>query len=1253
MTRFARCAFLYAAQRLADRRPVRALAALTIIAAISPAWAQSTSVRGTVTDPQKAVIPAARVTISEGSTGVSHSAVTSQAGEYQFLQIRPGKYTLKVEAPGFAVREVNDLQLVVDTPATLDVVMDIASSAATVSVTAEAGQLNTVDASIGNEFTEKKIDTLPIQTRNAVQLLSLQPGVTQNGEVMGARRDQNNITLDGVDNNDNQNALSGLNGNNQGGIPSPTSSSGNSNNTAIGFNSALPVPLDSVQEFRVTVAGQGADQGRSSGGQVSLVTRSGTNALHGTAYEYNRNTDYTANDWFNNRSGVARPQLVRNQFGASLGGPVKKDRIFYFLNYERRIDSSQMSVSQTVPSESLKQGLVKFQLNNGQIQTLNAADVANVDPLHLGISQSMLNILKQYPVGNDPALGADQGLNFTGLLFNAPDKLDYRTYVGRFDWVIDSQAKHTVSFRGTLSNQNQTNVPAQFPGQAAASQLLADNRGFGARYTAVLAPNVTNVANIGLTRIGYGSTGASGTALSFGDISSLQNYTRANNRINPTWNFNDDVTWVKGSHTIQAGINFRWINNNLSNFANSWPSYSFSRGILFGLGADINTAALNYVTGGAAGVKLANPQAVTNAMGDLLGLVDSLGVTYQYQRTGNVLAFGQPLNNDFITADYEGYIQDNWKVNPKLTVTFGLRYLYDTVPYEANGLQVGSNPGLNVYFANRVGAMNNGIPGNQIPGGDLLSYSLNGPKNGTSSWYKPDTNNFAPRLSAAYSLTPTTVIRAGASMVYDQYGNDLVANYASLGSVGLSTRLGFPTSYNFTTSPRYNGGSLPALPTAPQGGFPYTPPDIAAISGTFYGISPDLVAPYSYLLNFTVSHEFKHNLDLDMGYVGRLSRKLLLQQDVYSPAIYFKDQKSGQTWVQADTAMRQLYNGGLTPSAVKTNPSLVAANQFVQDMFPGLQNYYFPGSASANYFYGIYGQYGGSDLDNLHSLDRVRSAAFPNCIVATGCYTFFAPQGSADPTWTNSGDANYDALIVTLRRPFSNGLSFDFNYTWSHSIDNASAAANGAGQFGGVLQNAFMPGLSRASSDFDLRHQFNANIMYELPFGKGKMFLNTSNKLVNEVIGGWQVSSLIRVQSGLPSVINGSGVFPTNYWQSSLAIPNGAAPTTGTYIDNQGNPSIFQNISAISSYQDAFPGGVGTRGIVRLPWQKNVDLAVQKFFPLPWEGHTLQLRAEAFNAFNFVNFTNISLSLADPGTFGEFTNDAGPRVLQMALRYQF
>jgi hypothetical protein len=334
---------------------------LLFISAI--AWGQSTSsLRGTIKDTSGAVIPDSAITLTDAATGALRNVISDKNGEYQILQVTPGKYILKVEKPGFSTLTKSDITLEVSVPATLDCVLEVGSVGSTVNVEADTPQINTVDGSVGNAFQEKQIKDLPLQTRNVVELLSIQPGVTQTGEVIGARRDQNNVTLDGVDVNNNQN--SGITGAQTNG----SQASGVENTP--GFNAALPVPLDSVEEFRVTVAGQGAEAGRSSGGQVTLITKSGTNSIHGTFYEYNRNTLLAADDFFNNIAGVPRSPLVRNQFGASIGGPIIKNRVFLFGNWERRIDASSMPETATVPSAALRQGQLTVALSDGSTQTL-------------------------------------------------------------------------------------------------------------------------------------------------------------------------------------------------------------------------------------------------------------------------------------------------------------------------------------------------------------------------------------------------------------------------------------------------------------------------------------------------------------------------------------------------------------------------------------------------------------------------------------------------------------------------------------------------------------------------------------------------------------------------------------------------------------------------------------------------------------------------------------------------------------------
>ncbi len=1235
------------------------------------ALGQSTSsLRGTIKDGSGAVIADSVVTLTDASTGTSRKVVSDNTGEYQILQVPPGKYALKVEKSGFSILTKTDVVLEVNVPATLDCVLEVGSVGTTVNVEAQTSQINTVDASVGNAFEEKQIQELPLQTRNVVELLSIQPGVTQTGEVLGARRDQNNVTLDGVDVNNNQ--TSGITSALENGSQSGTGNTGKNGNTA-GFNAALPVPLDSVEEFRVTVAGQTADEGRSSGGQVALVTRSGTNSLHGSLYEYNRNTLLAADDYFNTLANPRVPTvpLVRNQFGASVGGPIKKDRLFFFGNWERRIDASSQPVTATVPSATLRQGELLAALSTGNVQTFSPADVQAIDPLHIGFSPAMKAYLNSFPMGNAPDLGLDHNLNFDGLRFNAPVSLDDAAYVAKLDYNIDQAGKHKLSVRGTLNDAAQGLIPSPLPGSPSAESQVDNSKGLAANYIWLIAPTLINSMRYGITRIGLNDTGASGTALSFAGLTSPINYTyRPSIQIMPTTTVGDDLTWTKGKHTITTGINFRFIRNTHTNYVNSFPSYSFNRNTLQGLGADATTDVTAYVNKllGTSAVAITQPTAVQEGLGDLLGLINQYGATYQYTKTGSVLPFGTPAAREYAENSYEGYVQDSWRMRRNLTVTVGLRYINSSPPWETHGTEVVTTVPLQNYFAERVAAANSGTPSFQVPDASL-TYALGGAANGKPGWYGRDNLDFGPRAAIAYAPDNTdgwfnkllgkgSVLRGGFAMVYDQYGQDMVFNIDQSGSPGLASSVSQPINTTFTTSSRYGGGTtgFPALPAAATGGFPFTPPTITGGFDEGVGVVSNLKAPYSLVFNANYAKPLPGKMTLELGYAGRLYRRGLVEQDFDQPLTTFKDPKSGMTWAQAVGILHNdeiaMLPGGRYDGNAQYGP--IAPIPFFENMFPGLANAFVPGSATQNYFYGWTELNGLSDEDNLNLMDRQRISGTNKCYTVTGCNTFYPNQLAGLPTWTNAAYANYNALTISLRRALSNGIQFDFNYTWSHSIDNSSGAESGAGGSGAVLQDAFNVNAFRGSSDFDERHNITVDALYQLPFGKNRMFARNANKFVDAVIGGWQASTIVRYHSGLPSSVTASGVYPTNYEISSLVnLLPGATNNFGKFIDDNGVPSLFASTGASGNYFQQAGGATGQRAIVRLPGVINVDVSLMKTFSLPWEGHKISLRGEAFNAFNHVNLYNPVLDINNSGQFGEFQNALPARVMQLSMRYTF
>jgi hypothetical protein len=1213
---------------------------------VLPLAAQNSSLNGVVTDAHGAAVPASAIKITNEDTSATRATLTNDRGEYEVVQVPPGRYKLTAEKPGFRVHST-DVVLQTNTPSTLDIRLEVGAVSETISVNAEASVVNTENASVGNPFTEQQIKEIPLQTRNIVALLGVQPGVASTGQVAGARPDQNNVLLDGVDVNDNAGAN--------------------------GFNAVIPIPLDSVQEFRTTVAGLGADQGAYAGGQVSIITKSGSNQFHGTAYEYNRNTDFAANSWFSNRAGVARAALVRNQYGFSVGGPIIKNRLFFFYNWEGRKDRSATAVNRTVPSDTLKQGEILVALKSGQTITLSPTDITNIDPLHIGESAYMKSYLSSFPSGNNPLSSADKGLNFNVLTFNAPQHLDNHAQVAKLDYNLDPDGKHTFSLRGTLNGASadgngtagSTTGLAEFPGQAAAQKTLDNSRGLAGRYTAVISPTLVNVFNYGYTRLGNASTGTAAVVPTF-YFAAPVGTSRASQRVAPTTNITDDMTWSKGRHTVTYGLNFRFAENDNNKFTNSFPSYSFSKNTLLGLGGDLTTDVTNYLapTYGAS-VGLSSATNVANAFGPVLGMLNQFGATYNYTAKGSVIPFGDPVTTAFEDHEYEGYIQDAFKWKRNITITAGIRYSLFGVPYEINGTQVVPQTSLNQYFADRAWAAANGVSNSTLPT-SLVSYTLGGPVNNGAGYYPTDKKDWAPRLAAAYSpeggtwiekiLGKGSVLRAGAAMVYDHYGTAMAQAFASGGSPGLATTVAQPINTNYTTAFRYTGNSYPTLPTVSGGSFPLTPAIITGGFTTFTGVSSTLKAPYEYLLNANYARPLPKKLSIEIGYLGRLGHRQIVNQDYGQPLTNFKDPVSGQTFAQAGAVLAHLYDAGLTPAQVKANPSLIPNQPFYENMFGGAKNDYITGSASANFFYDVYSTYAGSWLDAMNDMDRIRLAN-GTCIVKTGCNTFFPLQNSGLDVYTNNGFSNYNAGTVTLRRAVSNGWGFDFNYTLGHALDNGSSSETSGGT---ALQDAFNPRAFYGPSDFDSRHTVTADAVVQIPVGKGKMFLNNAPGWLNQIVGGWQATTLISFHSGTPLTVSDAGDYNVNYDNSAFGIlgPGAKLPSNGLTFDQNGIPSIFANTSAVNSFVGSDPGTVGTRGILRGPHFFNTDLALSKSFLLPWENIKVSLRGEAFNAFNNVEFglTNSNLSLATPTTFGEITayaTGAAPRVMQFAMRLEF
>ncbi len=543
-------------------------AALLIALAATTTFGQSISdLTGLVTDPSGAVVPNASIVAVNSETNLRRETKTDSQGRYSIAQIQLGNYQINAAAPGFAEELVRDVHVLVNTPATVDIRFQVGTVQQHVAVSAETTQVNTQDASLGNALGTRPIIELPFDARNVVGLLSIQPGVTyfgdpslrddyRSGAVNGGKSDQGNVTLDGVDVNDQQYRSA--------------------------FTSVLRATLDSVQEFRTTTTNGGADVGRSSGAQVALITKSGTNALHGSLYEYTRNTLAAANTFFNNQDGLPRQTLIRNVFGASLGGPIKKNRLFYFVNYEGRRDASQATAVRVVPNMQFRQGIFNYQSTDGSLVQLSPDQIRAIDPQHIGESPGVLKILQSYPTPNDNTVG--DGINTAGYRFNSPVPLSYNTYIARVDYQVDTNGKHVLFWRGQMQNDHfvpsstTTNGVPQFPGQADSILHLENDKGIALGYTWIITPTLVNSLRYGFTRQSYDQTGVqTAPIVSFTALDNPIASTTPLTAIMPVHDIEENLTWTRGAHTILAGGSLRFARTRRLSFANSYSDAAMLR----------------------------------------------------------------------------------------------------------------------------------------------------------------------------------------------------------------------------------------------------------------------------------------------------------------------------------------------------------------------------------------------------------------------------------------------------------------------------------------------------------------------------------------------------------------------------------------------------------------------------------------------------------------------------------------------------
>jgi hypothetical protein len=946
------------------------------VLSISSAWAQTgtTSLHGKVVDSTRAVVEGASVTLANRTQGFSRKATTPSTGEFEFLALPPGAYVLIVEKAGFTKYEQTNLQLLVNVPTSANVVLEVGASTTQIEVSGQAPVINTEDATMGIAFGENQVRELPLEGRNVPDLLTLQPGVaytgnradtstddTRSGAVNGARSDQGNISVDGIRVND------------EGGHA---------------FTSVLPVTLDSVQEFRVTTSNANADEGGTSGAQVALVTKSGTNNFHGSVYEYLRNTYTSANDYFNKLTQLqgctlpnpndcnTPPKLIRNIFGASLGGPIKKDRAFLFMNYEgtRRAEQT-VSSGEEVPSLAMRDGVLQYlctlnsdgslnttqcpggssssvQGKSGQTYTpapgymaLGFQQLTQLDPIQAGPDAAAMAYFQTLPTPNSNVTG--DGYNYQGFVFAAPTHETQNVYITRADYNLTKDSKQRLSLMGALRNDSSDacgGCQPYFPGQPPQGQTVYHNKGLVVGYSAVIRPNLMSNFHYGFVRESFGTIGNSYQP--WVTFNFTQSITRTQNFQRPMHNFSEDLSWIHGKHTMQFGGYLLFMRNPRSNFTSSFDSGSTNSSFTTTSGFADKNSPLNPASNGYPSVDPSFAVSYDYPITDLLGMVTQATTVFNYNRQLQLLPPNSAVSRRYAQDSFEPYVQDTWKVTPNLTLTLGLRYSLFSPVWETSGLQVCPSPSLGQWFSARASAGASGTPSSQdVP----LQIDWCGPANGKKGYWNWDFGNVGPRIAFAWAPNKTegflskllgsgnkSSIRGGFGMVYDRFGQGIVDEFSG-NSFGLTTSLSNPIQ-PLNSLPRLTSVNVipPSLlqPTPGAPSFPETIPTMQSLGASNFGSSLDtsLKTPYSYDLDFSVERDLGAGFSLDLAYVGRLSHRLLSSQDVAQP-LDLRDKQSGLDYFSAIQPLANLYElQGVTDATFNDSMVSPAVGQYWTNM---------------------------------------------------------------------------------------------------------------------------------------------------------------------------------------------------------------------------------------------------------------------------------------------------------------------------------
>ena len=1246
------------------------LAVFAFCALVVPAAAQSNTGRlvGTVSDPS-GVIPGASIVVRDNLSGREKTVVSSDDGSFAIAQLDPGTYSVTITAQGHKTFSAPDVKIDIGREYSLNPTLEVGNISETVEVTAGTDIVNSSNGELSSTVSPRQILELPINGRNPLSLLNLQPGVNAtSSSINGQRSSSANYTRDGINIQDNFIRTGG-------------------------FVQDRPT-VDDTGEFTVVTQNASADQGGGGSTQVQLFTPRGGADFHGGFWEYNRNSKFAANEFFNNSAGIARPFLNRNQFGAKISGPsvlprfgeggpaVLRGKAFFFAQYERFELRQQASIQRSVLRQEARTGNFTYTDNTGATRTVNvltgagltgaipasAGGVLGIDPV---IQSRLLNLMPA--VGNSTV----SNNNLTQLLlFNQSDNDSRNAFTGRFD--VDPTDRTSFNFvykYNDNADQRQSDAggfgvnPFVFQGGPTNFYVATYRTTFGASFVNELRGAYTSSRP-------FFNNNALPTDFIIGGLplglSSPEASFQAQGRNTKQYTLQDNASYAFGNHSLRFGGQFEAQRiQSISNF-NRTPIYTITTN------ANPNTPGLpaSLFPGGINATQRGRADALRFLLGGIVG-GSTVAANFVSPEVGPQL--GAPSVQDYAYEAYGLYVSDQWRVSPRLTLNLGLRYDLFT------GLR----------NTNRV-LLEPIIPSGQTAEQAIVnpngSYGLAGTNAGEpGKLFNADKNNFGPIVSFAYSpqfknrflggLFPgdgRTVIRGGfrVSYINDEYLKS--ADNAARGNAGLDL-----TGGSTTLNARFNALPPITLPAFNQPPFTFAQGRAAdpALFNTVFAIDPNIQLQKNMEYNLGIQREIGFDSVVELRYVGGRSNSLVrgfdLNQFDINAGGFLQDflrarencRLQGATLPGTGDPLQKCTDARYNPAIVGSQPLPVFA---LLPFGAFLNNPAVTGSIISGQVAGLVQTYVVNGLDQNE-----------------GVGINFRRNRNAGPVdlLTNGGRYRYNALQAEIRRRFTQGFSLQANYTFQKILSDIET--DGQARFDPFLDNA-NPQLDYARTDYDRTHTINFNAIYELPFGRSKRFLNQGG-IVGGLLGGFQFSSIINVSSGAPISIRDLSPTLNRAGRSQRQTANSSLTTDQIKdlvgIFHQNGRVYFINPAVIAPDGTATGGNLNTTPAANFPGQVffrtqpgqtgnlprtfingpiylNWDAGLMKNIQLG-ETTRLQLRMEVFNVLNRANFFAPSGANAlnvgedsnifniNSSTFGQITSTYAPRIMQFAVRFEF